>query len=52
MKPIVKEFFDINTWTLTYVVYDNTNLDAVIIDPVWDYEPASSKMSQEQLLKF
>lgn len=45
MKPTVKEFFDKATWTLTYVVYDADSKDAVIIDPVWDYDPAASKMS-------
>lgn len=46
MKPTVKEFFDKATWTLTYVVYDAQTKDAVVIDPVWDYDPASSKLSQ------
>lgn len=46
MKPLVKEFFDRATWTLTYVVQDPSTKDAVIIDPVWDYDPASSKMSR------
>lgn len=45
MKPKVKEFFDRATWTLTYVVFDPTTRDAVILDPVWDYDPASSRMS-------
>lgn len=45
MKPTVKEFFDKATWTLTYVVYDKATKDAVILDPVWDYDPAASKMS-------
>lgn len=45
MKPTVKEFFDKATWTLTYVVHDADTKDAVIIDPVWDYDPAASKMS-------
>jgi glyoxylase-like metal-dependent hydrolase (beta-lactamase superfamily II) len=48
-KPIVKEFFDKATWTLTYVVYDEMTKDAIVIDPVWDYDPASSKMSTESL---
>lgn len=55
MKPTVKEFFDKATWTLTYVVYDKQTKDAVILDPVWDYDPASSKMSgqsAEQVLNF
>jgi glyoxylase-like metal-dependent hydrolase (beta-lactamase superfamily II) len=45
MKPTVKEFFDKATWTLTYVVYDEKTKDAIIIDPVWDYDPAASKLS-------
>jgi glyoxylase-like metal-dependent hydrolase (beta-lactamase superfamily II) len=55
MKPTVKEFFDPNTWTLTYVVFDHSTKDAVIIDPVWDYDPPSSKMTREasaSLLEF
>lgn len=55
MKPTVKEFFDKATWTLTYVVYDKQTKDAVILDPVWDYDPATSKMSSqsaEQILDF
>lgn len=43
----VKEFFDKNTWTLTYVVWDETTKDAIVIDPVMDYDPASSKTSEE-----
>lgn len=39
----VKAFFDERTFTLTYVVYDPQTRDAVVIDPVLDYEPASSK---------
>lgn len=41
----VKEFFDKSTWTLTYVVHDESTRDAVVLDPVWDYDPASSKMT-------
>lgn len=55
MKPTVKEFFDQATWTMTYVVYDAATKDAVILDPVWDYDPAASKMSSqsaEQVLAF
>lgn len=46
MKQI-KEFFDPNTWTLTYVVWDEKTKDAVVIDPVLDYDPAASKTSEE-----
>jgi glyoxylase-like metal-dependent hydrolase (beta-lactamase superfamily II) len=43
----IKEFFDENTWTLTYVVWDEKTRDAVVIDPVLDYDPAASKTSEE-----
>lgn len=43
----VKEFFDKKTWTLTYVVWDEKTKDAIAIDPVMDYDPASSKTSEE-----
>lgn len=46
MKPKVKAFFDKDTFTLTYVVSDPKTKDAVIIDPVWDYDPAASKMAE------
>lgn len=45
----VKEFFDKATFTLTYVVWDPSTLDAVIIDPVLDYDQASSKVSEESV---
>ncbi|MFW7380652.1 MAG: MBL fold metallo-hydrolase [Oligoflexus sp.] len=51
MSLIVKEFFDEATWTLSYVVYDEKSLDAVIIDAVWDYDPASSTLSDESMMK-
>ncbi len=55
MKPVVKEFFDRATWTLTYVAFDPSTRDAVILDPVWDYDQSSSKMSTnsaEQVLAY
>ncbi len=45
----IKEFFDKATFTLTYIVWDETTRDAVIIDPVLDYDPASSQVSAESL---
>ena len=42
-------FFDKRTFTVTYVVYDAVTLDAVVIDPVLDYEPASSRVWTESL---
>ena len=41
----VKPFYDPATFTLTYVVHDEATRDAVIIDPVLDYDPGSSKAS-------
>lgn len=38
----VKPFFDPDTFTLTYVVFDPNSRDAVVIDPVLDYDPLSS----------
>jgi glyoxylase-like metal-dependent hydrolase (beta-lactamase superfamily II) len=35
----IHEFFDRATFTLTYVAYDTATLDAVIIDPVLDFDP-------------
>ncbi|HEX4925552.1 MAG TPA: MBL fold metallo-hydrolase [Bdellovibrionales bacterium] len=49
MKPTVKAFFDKATWTLTYAVFDPATRDAVVIDPVWDYDPAVSKMSTDSV---
>lgn len=39
----VRSFFHKNTSTLTYVVYDPQSLDCIVIDPVMDYDQASSK---------
>ena len=41
----IQPFFDPETFTLTYVVHDEATRDAVIIDPVLDYEPGGSKAS-------
>ena len=45
----VKGFFDPATYTVTYVVYDPTSKDAVILDPVLDYEPAASQTDTRSL---
>jgi glyoxylase-like metal-dependent hydrolase (beta-lactamase superfamily II) len=45
----IKTFFDNDTSTLSYVVYDEKTKDSLIIDPVLNYDPASSKYSTESV---
>ncbi|MEP4546912.1 MAG: MBL fold metallo-hydrolase [Saccharospirillum sp.] len=47
MKHAIKTFYDPATFTLTYVVYDEDSRDAVVIDPVLDYNPIGSIVSDE-----
>lgn len=41
----IQEFYDEPTNTLTYLVFDEISKDAIIIDPVLDYDPKSSKIN-------
>ena len=45
----VQHFFDKDTSTLTYIVYDHGTKDAIIIDPVLDYDPASGAIENNSL---
>ena len=45
----IKSFYDPATFTLTYVVFDPDTRDAVVIDPVLDYDPVGSVTSTERL---
>ncbi len=47
----VKALYDPATFTLTYVVYDEQSRDAVVIDPVLDYDPLASQTSVESAEK-
>ena len=38
--PEIRGFFDEQTNTITYLVWDPASRDAVVIDPVLDYDPA------------
>lgn len=49
MKPTIETFFDKDTNTLSYLVFDRETRDAVIIDPVLDYDPASSRIMSQSL---
>lgn len=43
----VQHFYDPQTSTLSYVVFDERSKDAVVIDPVLDYDPKSGTTSHE-----
>lgn len=45
----VKHFFDPETFTLTYVVFDEKTKDAVIIDPVLDFDQPSGMVSDTSI---
>lgn len=45
----VQTFFDPQTWTLTYLVSDPVSQDAVIIDPVLDYDPIGLRTSEKSV---
>jgi glyoxylase-like metal-dependent hydrolase (beta-lactamase superfamily II) len=38
----IKPFYDARTFTVTFVVWDRATRDAVVIDPVLDYDPVGS----------
>ena len=43
--PEIQPFFDTATNTVTYLVWDKATKDAVIIDPVLDFDPAAARLS-------
>lgn len=45
MSPSVKAFFDKDTWTVSYVVYEKAGSACAIIDSVLDYDPKSGRTS-------
>src|SRR4051812_9199247 len=47
----LKAFFDTATNTLTYVVWDAKTRDAVVVDPVLDFDAASGVISDESFKK-
>ena len=46
----IKHLFDKVTFTLTYIVFDENSKDAVIIDPVLDFDPASGDVATTSLM--
>lgn len=45
----IQHFFDKDTFTLTYVVFDEISKDAVIIDPVLDFDPPSGQVTDTSI---
>jgi len=45
--PEVVAFFDDNTFSVQYVVIDPATAHCAVIDPVWDFDPASGRTSTE-----
>ena len=57
LKPtaLIKDFFDPETWTYTYVVYEGDASPCVILDSVLNYDPKSgrtSTKSADQVIAF
>jgi glyoxylase-like metal-dependent hydrolase (beta-lactamase superfamily II) len=44
-SPIIRAFFDSDTFTVSYVVHDPDTRRAAIVDSVLDYDPASGRTS-------
>jgi glyoxylase-like metal-dependent hydrolase (beta-lactamase superfamily II) len=54
-KLRIEPFYDPRTSTLTYVAFDEDTRDAVVIDPVLDYDPANGTTwteSIDQVMRF
>jgi glyoxylase-like metal-dependent hydrolase (beta-lactamase superfamily II) len=47
----IETFFDPATFTLTYVVFEPDSRDAVVIDPVLDYDPLASATATDSAQK-
>jgi glyoxylase-like metal-dependent hydrolase (beta-lactamase superfamily II) len=45
----IRPFYDPATYTLTYLVWDPASKDAVVIDPVLDYDPLASQTTTESV---
>src|SRR3990167_4855388 len=45
LRPVIKGFFDLDTYTVTYVVHDPATHGAAVIDAVLDFDPSSGRTS-------
>lgn len=48
----VRAFFDEDTGTLSYVIFAIESRDAVVIDPLLDYDPVASRIGTESVDRF
>ena len=46
-QATVKAFFDPQTWTYTYVVYESEGSPCIVIDSVLNYDPKSGRTKTE-----
>lgn len=42
----IQDFFDKDTYTLTYVIFRKGSSECIVIDPVLDYDPASGQIKE------
>lgn len=49
MHMKIEAHYDKSTYTLTYIVWDENSKDALIIDPVLDYDPGSSQTGTQSV---
>ncbi len=45
----IKEFYDRDTYTLTYVVHKEKGHEAIVVDPVLDFDPASGGIKEQSI---
>lgn len=45
----IQHFFDSDTFTLTYIVSDESTKDSVIIDPVLDFDPPTGRVKDQSI---
>jgi glyoxylase-like metal-dependent hydrolase (beta-lactamase superfamily II) len=45
VRPTIQPFFDLNTGTMTYVVYEKPGSPCAIVDSVLDYDPKAARTS-------
>lgn len=45
----IQEFYDEDTSTLSYVLFDTDTKDAVVIDPVWDFDASGGLLAETSI---